>query len=1050
MFQQFSKRIISEVIKSNDKNKEHDNKKKFRNSTSGSKKHSLINNMLNSNTNSNNNTNNNNNNNSNDLSATNDSSNKKNTMNNLESNHSNNTNNNISLQFKENLNSNKDISTNNRISNNNNNSNQNSSNTNDDINPLIIALNNHGLDGDKWSQIFKDKIGINSHNCLEYLNPQDLDHITDEYKNSSSYIKRRLDVLFKNTDEMKTEEKREKENRVLIEQVLHKQGLNGKKWAKILKDKLSLNNINGLSFLKPCYLYKIRKEYDEASELDREILDDFFNLNKKNVMRRNRNTDLSEVIRINSNNNSNDKEKDRDKEKSLTIDKQVNSSNLIENDSNTNTTKDNIKSTTNNIFQSNSTEGNQFQKLNTKAKSQNSNIDTNIETNKRSKNSITSKVNESNNNNKNDSNNDSTPESITTTHKLITQYKQTSDYYEKKDLLSKIGAELKINPANLNHISHSLDNNQEIVSSLNSIIIDINKSKKTHRKNILSVKELLSQADGGGLLQGVLYNNRNLSIMLRRRDKLISIPDDSSLFGSTSSDVIREVVCRSLTEYTNYFELIKKNGKSFSNNGSGEYLGLPVSKALFDNSNSNKESSVEYTNKKDYFYSIIRFNYSPLSATFFTPESVFLSSIALKALREIEESYSNPSIVEILCVEFFERFGTHCYLGPFELGGTFILSSTVNYSSQEQNNEASELASKKLQFGLSLGVFGIGVSTNSSKEDSNEKKTKNYDKSLLENSKLTLTKHGGPMECSNLDSWKYCLSEFNSTWTVISYGENKCSVWSLVLKNHYEDFENSEKLAKALASAYYNKLMCDFDLNIKEVNQKYSNKNNTNNTNTHNTNTNNNIPNNNYKDTQEKEFKILNTNITPSSTLNSKKTQPKANTNTNQNNNTSYTNNTINTNNIKEPDNKSSQYKIKNNNLIFTNTYSSTFSLTHNSNSNNNVIITNYLNYITSQIEVINETNHTDFKLIVNNFISILVKIRKNLLQKTKNLDAWIHFLSKTQMKKFLLRLVKETTASDLDKESVDYVLILFNNLPFNFKGDETDVIENYVSGLGK
>ncbi len=569
-------------------------------------------------------------------------------------------------------------------------------------------LDRRSLNGEKWGKILKEKIPVESIGGLKLLKAEHLSSIQEEYNQASPYEKQILENLFNISDEDREKMQKVAEVKQLkleetlefkIEKALTDKGL-GKKWGKILIEKIPVEHIIGLVYLRYEDLKKINQEYENASKIERRILDEIF---KNETEKESKEREIAEES-LN--------EKKRGEQEAKTIER---------------------------------------------------------------------------------------------TKKLLNDYNELKDntknnQEERKRIVTEIIGQLKFDPDKF----RQTDNMDDIAKGLQNNINEICNSNQVLSRTEYTRNELIEKIDGGGLLKGFLLNERDIDQTLKSREQLIDIPDNIIIKGAHNEDIIREITTKSQKESASYFEVIKKSGNSVGGSVTGGYMGVSVT-ASFNRSEAREDHNVDKVNSMENYISKYKYCYTPVMSTEFKSENLRLSKEAIEKLKEIEANFSDPNIYEVLIREFFEKFGSHAFIGPFDFGGIFILNASLTYKSTEKTNETIYAVLSKIEAGFSasyLGVAGVGV--NASLEESNATKSVNFNKNLSENTILNITKRGGPSECNNIDSWKHCLTKNNSTWTVISYGERKEKVWNIILRNHLNDFIDARRLAGIIATEYFN------------------------------------------------------------------------------------------------------------------------------------------------------------------------------------------------------------------------------------------------------
>ena len=137
------------------------------------------------------------------------------------------------------------------------------------------VLNKEGLNGEKWAPILMDKIPISNSAALKYLNPSHLKSISKEHEEATNFEKERLNSIFGVINKEKKEDDDEKNSplKTKLAKALMEKGLSGVKWGEIMIQKIPIEDMIGLKYLRPNDIQKIQKEYDEANSIDRQILD---------------------------------------------------------------------------------------------------------------------------------------------------------------------------------------------------------------------------------------------------------------------------------------------------------------------------------------------------------------------------------------------------------------------------------------------------------------------------------------------------------------------------------------------------------------------------------------------------------------------------------------------------------------------------------------------------------------------------------------------------------------------------------------------------------
>ena len=318
-------------------------------------------------------------------------------------------------------------------------------------------------------------------------------------------------------------------------------------------------------------------------------------------------------------------------------------------------------------------------------------------------------------------------------------------------------------------------------------------------KKNTSEAEVMKLASGETMLEG-LYLYDNLEDLLMPKEHLVDLPKSfhfSNCEQSTRFD-FNEVHSREEEEKNR--DGISKFGYNVIASGGFSCLD---SFGLNLRDRYQKSNNAKTTNTKNYLGSYIcysKYNYIPLAKVAFGENQLCLSEAALCELKLIDESPVCDKT--LICLRFFENFGTHANKGPFTLGGIVCWSASSEGFQEHELDSVKEETLSRLHHSTRLGMelFSAGLSgeLTTSSSDAKASQTEKSNHSVH----LSVNKIGGPAEADNLQDWRAGLIASNKTWAVIDKELRLVPVWNIVLKNHQKDFKDAVNVAKSLAKSY--------------------------------------------------------------------------------------------------------------------------------------------------------------------------------------------------------------------------------------------------------
>ncbi|XP_029771101.1 interferon-induced very large GTPase 1-like [Suricata suricatta] len=331
----------------------------------------------------------------------------------------------------------------------------------------------------------------------------------------------------------------------------------------------------------------------------------------------------------------------------------------------------------------------------------------------------------------------------------------------------------------------------------------------SHRKN-LPDKDLVKWASGGLALQGI-YKTNNERGLIEKREELLSVPKNFSLFGPQQGTRMETREFTSSQAESTFTQTIEKLGFSAAASAKGKGWGFSLEAGVDDSKHSESKETQQSHSEHPYFCST-KFIYIPLASCHFPTDQLQLSKAALQELKCIEDlldQSAGPDRAPLLKARteaFFHRFGSHANQGPLHLGGIYWWKAISEGFQSEQLAEVKQQSAKALDLYISgsYSSFGIQVATDVAKTDSHSKEDSENTSSqnLQSRIQLSVAQTGGPPEANDLCQWKTGLIASNQTWCVIDRGIQLVPVWDIILSSHRSNFKDALQVAICLKDSY--------------------------------------------------------------------------------------------------------------------------------------------------------------------------------------------------------------------------------------------------------
>nr|XP_027775725.1 interferon-induced very large GTPase 1-like [Marmota flaviventris] len=331
----------------------------------------------------------------------------------------------------------------------------------------------------------------------------------------------------------------------------------------------------------------------------------------------------------------------------------------------------------------------------------------------------------------------------------------------------------------------------------------------SHMKN-LPDRDLIRWASGGLALQGI-YKTSHQTDLIQKREELLSVPKDFSLFGPQQGTWMETKDFTSFQEESMFTQTIEKVGFSITASAKGEGWKYSL-EAGVDKSKHSESKETEQSHSKHSYFCSIKFSYVPLASCHFPIDQLQFSKPALQELKCIEnllDQTADPDIFPLLrhrTENFFHRFGSHANQGPLHLGGIYWWKAISEGFQSEQLADVKQQIAEALNIYIkgSFSGFGVNVAAGMNVSDALSKKASQSQtlQNLQNKVQLSVTQTGGPQEADGLIQWKAGLVASNQTWCVIDRGLQLVPIWDIILSSHRSDFKDPLKVANCLKDNY--------------------------------------------------------------------------------------------------------------------------------------------------------------------------------------------------------------------------------------------------------
>ena len=324
---------------------------------------------------------------------------------------------------------------------------------------------------------------------------------------------------------------------------------------------------------------------------------------------------------------------------------------------------------------------------------------------------------------------------------------------------------------------------EELVTKLESRHDMINGQLQT--RAFLSDSQLLQKVSGGRALQGILVT-KNLLDQLQVRGRLLDVPESVTVGGaSRSSDTI--VQFSSTHDENNYKKTVDILGHSVAVSAKAGYGGISVGAGVSTSSRTEDENTTEHHFRETYS-STVKYFTMHVASYLFDFGDLKLSHDAIqdlkRALQFLRSEGINASNVQKACEDFFATYGSHVNRGPLQFGGNFWWTCSSRGFETSEKETVKKMQSKAISTSAEFSAFGCGVSTDVNIDKVKASYSGQCNSDTVANTRLEIRINGGPIEATDLSTWKSGLVANNSTWILTDRGEKLVAVWDIIQRNY--------------------------------------------------------------------------------------------------------------------------------------------------------------------------------------------------------------------------------------------------------------------------
>ncbi|XP_035297317.1 interferon-induced very large GTPase 1 [Cricetulus griseus] len=351
--------------------------------------------------------------------------------------------------------------------------------------------------------------------------------------------------------------------------------------------------------------------------------------------------------------------------------------------------------------------------------------------------------------------------------------------------------------------------------SLKDITVTMEKHLKDVEQKLpysgnLSDRELVIWASGGLALQGI-YKTRKQKDLVVRREELLRLPKEFSLFGPEQGKRMETKEFTSSQAESMFTKTVEKLGFGAMISAKGGCLGFSLEGVIDQSKHSESKDTHQSYSEHSYFCSA-KFSYVPLASFHFRTDQLQLSTAALKELKIIEEQLEDTDgpdrflFLRNRTENFFNRFGSHANQGPLHLGGIYCWKAISEGFKSDQLDCVKQQTAAVLESYIRRSSSGFGtdvVRRTTASHSHYVRSCQNATNEKLQfNVQLSVAQIGGPAEANGIVQWTAGLLASNKTWSIIDQELQLVPIWDIILCSHRRDFKEPLLVAKCLKDNY--------------------------------------------------------------------------------------------------------------------------------------------------------------------------------------------------------------------------------------------------------
>ena len=373
-----------------------------------------------------------------------------------------------------------------------------------------------------------------------------------------------------------------------------------------------------------------------------------------------------------------------------------------------------------------------------------------------------------------------------------------------KPLLLEISIFLQISPESMTFGSESLNRHIECLSTHLRVYECVRQKGESLQKIVQEKFSLAYEA------QEVLFTNR-LETVSKKQSHIINMPE-ITIIEDPKFDIKRRTFT-SKQEEQQYRRLVSIFGHGITEDPNNEICDHIIKKK---GANTKKAA-----NTKEIYLSTLKFSIIHLANCSYEMKDVDLSMSALHDLNKISKNNTTDAYEE-----FFKKYGSHVFVGPFSYGGHFLFHcSSTGFEESEKNILLG------MQEEIVSAISNMTMAELNDSYNVHVKKIKrNYlgkcSENSLSNTKWEMEIIGGPHDVINHLQWERgLLSDFRSC-SLIDQGTNLVAVWNIIKHKHHS-IGNLDNLrlfwnittihSSDHVISYVNKWLTKEDLTIPEI-----------------------------------------------------------------------------------------------------------------------------------------------------------------------------------------------------------------------------------------